>query len=86
MASEAPHGVVPVALYAKSAAFAPVKVGGIVSDTLDEVLLVTVAYIGAVATPMGWLPKFSVAGETETVGTNGSSATKAFPAALPSVV
>ena len=77
-AREVVQGDVPPAAPTKSAGLAPVVVGGRVKVTADAVLFVTVTNCGCEATATSWVPNSRLVGDTEIVGVNGNSATKAF--------
>jgi hypothetical protein len=76
-ASDVVH--VPVAT-AKSAVLVPVNVGGIVKGMEDVVLFVSVTNCAEVGVPTNCVPKLMLAGDTESVGISGKSATYAFVA------
>ena len=74
------QGDVPLAAPTKSAELGPVVVGGSVKVTADAVLFVRVTNCGSDATAISWVPKTRLVGDTEIVGENGNSTTKALVA------
>jgi hypothetical protein len=80
--NDPPHGVAPLAVAAKSAAFAPITVKGIEIDA-EELLVSVTNCAGLLVTATSCEPKLMLVGDTLRVEMSGNSATNAFiPVAL----